>query len=64
MKVTGNDTRMIEVAHGTWVEVKGAPAQAVIDTRAGLNLCGLTEAGLVHLETLRGKRVLILELVE
>ena len=64
MKVTSDDTRMLEIEFGQFVHVRGEAVEAVIDTRLGLNLCGLTECGIVQLEALRGKRVLILELVE
>lgn len=64
MKITGENTRMIEIAPGQSVHVRGDAVEAIIDTRLGLNLCGLTECGLVQLEAMRGKRVLILEIAK
>ena len=53
MKVT-EGTRVIKIAPRKTVHVRGDAVEALIDTRAGLNLCGLTECGLVQLEALRG----------
>ena len=64
MKITGDDTRMIKLEPGQFAHVRGEVIEAIVDTWAGLNLCGLTECGLLQLEALRGKRVLILEIVE
>ena len=55
MKITGPDTRMIEVATGQWVHVRGDAAKVVID-------CSGAEAD--ALDKFVGKRVLILELVD
>ena len=62
MKITGNDTRVILIAPGEWVEVRGAGAECAVRSRAGvLTLYGLTGE---QYESLTGKRVLILELAE
>ena len=58
MKITGDDTRMIEISEGEFVEVRGEAVRAVAVSSSDEELCQ------PEFERFRGKRVLILELVE
>ena len=57
MKITGDDTRMIEISEGEFVEVRGAAVRAIAVSSSEDEL-------FPEFERFRGKRVLILELVE
>lgn len=54
MKITGENTRMINVAPGEWVEVRGDAVKLWIDWDAEAHV----------LDNFVGKRVLILELAD
>jgi len=61
MKITGENTRMIEIAPGEWVHVRG---DAITAQPSAANLLRLRDIYGADLFSLKGKRVLILELAE
>ena len=58
MKITGDDTRNIEIAKGEFVHVRGPGVRAIAVSSSEEELCQ------PEFERFRGKRVLIMELAE